>query len=488
MRIKSTLSAMVLLLAVRSYAQDPAPKCPPDADPQQEKMDSMALDSLRFFRGINAQFSKIIDPSSNTNIGNYAAVDIKDAAVTFGGSAQGSKGNIWAVKFSGGITDGVAAIWQNRELNKEVSAGLQWHLLGRKRSLRYFADSTRAARGGLRKLQQERKICFRDTVLRRKEVALVEEVAKRRVTLATAMTDSTKLWDDVLFPRHKRPPAEWKHDKFAGSDADALKYAKLVASIAFQRDTLAQRDAELARLAQSDACDRWMDCSDVFLAGFHKLATPLASTGATFGWVSLGMSYTSSKFKLYNDSVAYSDQVTKRTQGTIEGRIQWSYYHRDLYKLDHNYFFSVGLSAGITDNHKDLDELTLEERTPQLSPDSTLRTEISNYKVLEGSYHKDLATASLFVDAYYFLGRNSRSAVHLFPSCRIKEMEYPSIDLGIGFMVGFVQKDKIENAVNAEVYFNFPDLPNHNEADGNAWDRSDFGLRFSFPITFTQRP
>ena len=118
--MRNTFLFLAMLLAVQLVAQmAPSPnRQPPPRPLTLLEKDSVALDSIRFRLGITAQFSKLIDPSSNTNIGNYAAVDIKDAAVTFGGSVQGSKGNIWAVKFSGAITDGVAAIWQNRELNK----------------------------------------------------------------------------------------------------------------------------------------------------------------------------------------------------------------------------------------------------------------------------------------------------------------------------------------------------------------------------------
>ena len=169
----------------------------------------------------------------------------------------------------------------------------------------------------------------------------------------------------------------------------------------------------------------------------------------------------------------------------LRGCLQW--YKRAYTAYKSSYFLSLGASYGLTDNHSDLDELTLEERTQQ-GPDSLSRTVVANSTVLEGEYVKNLSTGSVFADAYWFVSPNKSNAIHLFPTWKMMEKATPEFNLGIGFLLGYVKKSDLSNAINVELFVLFNDLANGASSDTNASERTDLGLRLSFPFNFPQKP
>lgn len=60
----------------------------------------------------------------------------------------------------------------------------------------------------------------------------------------------------------------------------------------------------------------------------------------------------------------------------------------------------------------------------------------------------------------------------------------PTTNFGFGFLMAFKNKEKTENTINAELYINFQDMANTSDSDNNLVERSNYGLRFTFPINF----
>ena len=110
------------------------------------------------------------------------------------------------------------------------------------------------------------------------------------------------------------------------------------------------------------------------------------------------------------------------------------------------------------------------------------RTITKEYIVYEGEYKTSLTSLSLYGDFYYFLFSNNTGAIHFYPEYKMKEEYKPQINLGFGFLVTYKNKDK--NVINAEVYYNLIDIENKNDSDIDFFKRSQFGIRFTFPIVF----
>lgn len=60
------------------------------------------LDSTQLPKLYMDYFSKIIDPNANTNLGNYAAVDLKDPSATLGVTSNIRNKALLGVKLGGG--------------------------------------------------------------------------------------------------------------------------------------------------------------------------------------------------------------------------------------------------------------------------------------------------------------------------------------------------------------------------------------------------
>ena len=440
-----------------------------------------------FDRVLHREFSRIIDPSSNNNIGSFAALDLKDASVSLGASHTLKDSSILAVKFSGGTEDGVAAIWNDRNLSNNISAGLQYHFLwARSRAITYRNDSCEAFLAKYRKFRE-------DSLLKRVEIA--EKRAVRRIEWELRSMQGAV---DVLVKKKEAHQAcidslnaasvvdrgtNWN----VRMETCLHKRDSLSVEIPLAQERLRQKQAELVRVTKENEDGRqvlkdWCD------AERKKLPRVLAVDGVKLAWVSVGYSYNSSTFRLFNDSMTFMDQVTKARYGSHELRLQRNWYKRAYNTYETSYFVSVGASVGITDNHGDLDELKLEERKQQ-GPDSLSRTIVDSYTALTGEYHKDLLIGSVFADAYWFFSKNKSNAIHLFPSWTMMDMTTPSLNIGIGLLVGYVKKDNSANAVNIELFALFNDVANGAALeDSNASMRSDLGLRISFPFNFPQKP
>lgn len=204
-------------------------------------------------------------------------------------------------------------------------------------------------------------------------------------------------------------------------------------------------------------------------------------SGYKFGWLNVFYTVNSQAFRLFDASLAFSDQVKKNTYVAHKAGVEYNYisWAKDDPK---NFFFSAGADFEVNNNLSDLTKFELTD-VANYTAVSGQRTSTKKYYVYTGKYEKNLVGGSVYADFYSFLFNKGHAGIHIFPKARFAKNDKPSYSFGFGLIVGLKNK-KDNTIVNTELFANFLDLTNTSDSEKKLLERNDIGLRFAFPINF----
>ena len=204
-------------------------------------------------------------------------------------------------------------------------------------------------------------------------------------------------------------------------------------------------------------------------------------TGYKFGWLNVFYTVNSQAFRLFDPTLAFSDQVKKNNYVAHKFGIEYNYI--DWAKDDSkNMFISGGVSFEVNNNLSDLTKIELTD-VAEYTPVSGQRTSTKKYFVYTGKYEKNLIGGTVYADFYRFLFSNGHAGIHVFPKAQFAKNDKPSYSLGFGLIVSIKNK-KDNSIINTELFANFLDLTNTSGSEKKLFERNDIGLRFAFPINF----
>lgn len=204
-------------------------------------------------------------------------------------------------------------------------------------------------------------------------------------------------------------------------------------------------------------------------------------TGYKFGWLNVFYTINSQAFRLFDPTLAFSDQVKKSNYVAHKVGVEYNYI--DWAKDDSkNLFISAGASLEVNNNLSDLSKFELTDVANYTSVGGQ-RTSTKKYFVYTGKYEKNLIGGTIYADFYRFLFNNGHAGIHIFPKAQIAKNDKPSYSFGFGVMVSLKNK-KDNSIINTELFANFLDLTNTSESEKKLLERNDIGLRFAFPINF----
>ncbi len=138
------------------------------------------------------------------------------------------------------------------------------------------------------------------------------------------------------------------------------------------------------------------------------------------------------------------------------------------------------------DNFDDLTKQTLIQKQV-VSPIPNQRNIESTKTVYSGEYQTGISKLKVSFNSYWFIGYNKAFAFHFNPTIRTDLKGDTKTDLITGFMIAFKNQEKKKSIINAELFYNMKDLFHKSENEDDQFsDRSDIGIRLTFPITFNQ--
>lgn len=422
---------------------------------QDCKLDDSILTPL-----LRKAFAALVSPQSNTTVGNYAALDLKDAEVTFAGAVLFERGAVLGVKLHGGISEGLLPVFSNKALNTRFGGDLQLNFLDpwQKEEELYDYDVCERYYARLKKL-------VADSVL--KAIDDREHLAAKLIQVEIEKLDS----DAATLGRRLNDPKTTQQRK----DSIAVALKKIAASKLNQQQ-LYQKEMTILDDTRDRRLRNW------YVAEEAKLADSVHLKGFTVGWFSIGYGAENVSFRLFDPALPFADQVSKRSFLSHTVRAQYSRYNYGPAKKESSYW-SLGAAFALGDNLGDLSKIELTETT-SFGPNPTDRVGTKKYSVFQGKYVRKLTTLTLFGDFYKFLLTDNQVALHVYPEAVFKEDERAAQNLGMGFLVAFRQQDKLTTILNAEAYIKLEDLTNRNHPGVGPFKRSSYGFRFSVPINF----
>jgi hypothetical protein len=516
MKIKLTvlikLFLFVIFSGMNSYSQKQEVK-------QLDTSKVLPINDQIFKIIINKEFGALMGTQSRTDIGNFAALDLKEAEVSFSGNFVFKNASVLGIKLSGASLDGIMPIFSNTSLNSKLGIGAQYSFLVGDRTVtledvvyKAFIDKQRAAR-----LKYET-----DYLKALNEQAIVAGKVEEMKAVKAEKETQLKKYNDDAFKRVQRKAVDQKMTirrsiekelentalsqserencqvEWFAVDAEVkaaekeIKSAAELANMSYEiqntnlsiKNYERQMDEMKPTGVRTGVVDSEMTAArETFWEEAEKV---LAATDFTLQWITVGYSLGNSDFKLFDSKLVYDQQIMKDHNVSHKVTAQWSRYHLSSTKAE-TYFVSAGLIGGISDNLSELTAVEINERNNYNTGD--YRYTVKKYAAYIGDYKENIRLVHFNADYYHFFFKDNFAAVHLFPEYVIKNHAKPRINSGIGLVFNFKDETKAASVVTAEVYYDFEDWTDNAdpEMSNGVFKRGNLGVRFSFPIKFNPK-
>lgn len=425
------------------------------------------LSNEEFNKIINQQFHNLLNGSSTGVFGNFASLDLSETEVTFSPSFRRANGHLIDLKFNGGVSDGIAQVFDNSELSTSFSLDVGYHFLNRQdtQALIFYLDQFEERERREMEIQDTYQRDFLLVSMEQEKNLLLLEKAKNTARKAKLDKQSDE-WKNSV-PRQPQPRI------------DSLDYEiKLIeiklAEIQQKINTMNDPNWSMEKLLEignkrADALDS-VSRSKLDIAGFR------------FGWWSIRYKIQRDAFKQFDASQPFMDQVSDTTYTNHEIGLRYSHYRWSSESFE-TVFFTGGINYKRKSNFNNLSKTEITEVTNH-GPNTDDRTTVKKYTAYVGDFKEGINELNLSIDLYYFLFNNNTIAFHFYPSAKYTEGLKPLYNAGFGLLVPFKNKDEVSSIINAELFYDFIDIFHHTDNDLKLFERNGIGLRFTFPISF----
>lgn len=410
------------------------------------------LDSILILK-----FRSILSASENTQPGTFAGLDLKETKVVFNTVQTFKKGSFLTGNVNASVKDGLSSIFNNSTLNTGVGINLSYNHLIRIGSTKAFCDDMLWYDLQINRINREYSI---DSINVKK---IISELLQKRTNLEYQIDSLNK--------------------KKAGSNIND-ESEQIFVTILSKQSTL----DSVNYILNTNYHKAYKKGRDTTLAKKHNALIQKMSSklpGYTIVWFSLNGGLENRAFKLLNTDTGFGYKTKSTTYLDLNFGISFNIYSYSKAPF-RTFYMRVTPEVVLSDNLSELDEVKLIETNTVFNDTVTgvitnSKNEYSAY-LSNGTYRKDLLSAKISFDAYYFMFKGNIIALHLFPKVLLSNKS-PVYNGGIGLLYSF--KDKKDNSrVNVEAYFDFRDWFNSSNKNNQFFERNDFGLRFAFPISF----
>lgn len=431
--------------------------------------DSLTIDLVQTI--INREFSSVVSGQSTNTLGNFAALDLSDTKVDFNGNVFFNNRSVLSIKAAGGVSGGLLEVFSNTELNRNVALNLNYHILlpdfvsyinrDEKFSYKLKEDSLEKAYriDSIRIANQEDLLPIHAEGRR-----LARLLQLKRDTLAQLLKSKRNTLNDFLIVKR---------------DSQRL----VIDTLVLHQEILFLADDQTIHSNVSIRRYKMRQLQAAHLRRQHKLRRAFELFGYQLKWLSLGYRIRNESFHLFDARRAFDQQISKDNSTLHEFSVQHSTYHYHP-GAGRTYYFAFGLGFALSDNLATLSKSDFTE-TRNYGPMPGDRLTTLKYSAYNASEYKDFQyTLRMYSDLYWFMNAGNSLALHVFPEFNVVKDARPSLNSGLGFLMGFRDKKEASNIVNAEIYINLRDLGNSNDFEESLFKRSSYGLRFTFPIKF----
>lgn len=413
------------------------------------------LDSTQFCQILRAKFNSVINSGGKTTIGNYASTDLKDGHLAFNATKLFKGGSILSININGGATDGFLTIFNQNKINSNVGMDFKYNRLILKNSV--WFDLTEIQKLSKR-IDIADSICkysnsihSHDSITLSKKYKLLSiEIQALNRRLTQQLTESEKADINYQIALKK-----------AQADSICIKLINLkpLVDVISENDDKNQQNKALA-----------LDAFKFNAISFH--------------WISVGGGLQNNNFSQFKpNSSGLDNQIVSQDFTSYNLSAEFNYYHWSK-KVWRSWYMLAGAKISLEDNFSNLTKVELND-TQQYSDSVNKRTVSQNITAYKGDYKSNLFGGKLYLDFYKFILQND-AAIHIYPEVNFRQNSSPLWNAGIGILYSFKDaSDKDGKAkLHAELYCKLSDLSNITNSKLSVWERKEFGLRLSIPVSF----
>ncbi|MDX2174401.1 MAG: hypothetical protein SFY56_14965 [Bacteroidota bacterium] len=441
-----------------------------------ETWDKGACDSItiinkdRGFKSIiKNEFTKVVNGSSDLNIGSFASLDVTKATGVFKYTSADNNGNLYTLGATGGIDEGVFNLFTDKKPNSNMDINFTGHFLN---VIKQIGFSAKECNEALLAIRKERK---------RINALMIE--ARIKVKLDSALN---KLAVDC----RNDPCPTIPYDRKGLADTNFIKLLQCGKNACVsQADSLRyEYNLALHELAKQKLESK-LDSLHKVLEKKEKELAKLNVKTLKMRWLSLGGSYKNNSFKLLNetDSVIKT-QLTKQIGNVFSLNLAYNFYRWQ--SLGFSTYFNINASIKASDNFDDLSKKDITD-TYKLNNGNVTREYNTKTTAYSGIYKSSFLALNFASNLYLFLFKN-KAAIHLWGDVNFDsknefdlDFERPIYDASIGLLLCPIDaKDKSQRSIqNVELFIKLKDVFNGFQNINN-YDKTIVGLRFTTPINF----
>jgi hypothetical protein len=463
----------------------------------QDGQDRIQLNRPQWNKTLNNAFLTILGAKSdNAQIGNYASLDPVAGSFTFKGSIpigkEDSKRISYLSLLAKGdlISDSYASLFSNSKLNTNVGIEAQWHV--RLGSNHFTVKKSVIGQYTYESALLQHKMedaTIRNELLKEKVEGDVELMKYQFETLDSQIAKTKRDREvarqitDNLFRQHPTDVAAKKKwaDSLVRISGELEKFRADSASLQFKHDSLTDIIADWSNYSYN------LD-QHVFNEYERKnksLDSLLSIEEVEFNWFTITAGTGKKKYYTYREGIPFSEQITKNTLATWKIGITWNYFFQS--RLNQQaYYINFGISRGEDNNTALLvTQEVVQEKVVKNTVGDTTRKISQKYNVYTDTI-VSVPQWNLAANFYYLFGKRT-SGLHFFPTLNIPDNNKSYTNLGLGYIVSFINNKKDQPIINAEGYVQFNDVFNSTEIPGTFWNRNEIGIRFSLPIALLSK-
>lgn len=435
----------------------------------EKSIDSTKRDKSRITR----EFAKVTTGSEFSGPGNYAGISTTDQSLQASLFFLTPKSNIISFEVSAGATQGVATLFDEGELNSNVSIGVSYHWL-----LRNVGNSV--AINSALKDSYLNAIDAEERKYEKKMLGLLQNKYVTDIEKDIAAYSNRK--DALIQEKTRVTPLE----------------ASIIDDQIEEIDTLVNR---LNRRISDYTQKEYYGLANLYemereqaVAKHKKAIEDIKPIAISLSWISTKYNIKNNKFTLFDDDLDLANQLNtidytshsfsasythmsnaKVTQRDSDGKIT-------SYDIRNRKYFSIGAMFDYTNNLTSLQQVEIVDSRD--IGENTGRTEVIEQNAFKGNYQEDLSSLITYIDYYNFFMKDDTVALHLNPRMMFQENQKPVTTFQVGLVFPFQKKDDTSTIVNLELFYKIKDVFNITESESALLNRNIVGLQAIFPFNF----
>lgn len=490
---------------------------------------------------LSNEFAKIITGNTFAGLGNYAAISTTDNTLS-GQLNKVYKNSVLGIKVGGGLTDGVSTLFENKNINTNITLGLTYNLLlttpksavnvlelkkieDKKDALekKFIIDSTKALAFQVLQIEKikakkyeinelDRKISERqnpqNTNFYLKQSEFLEYDLKTLINERLLYRENL---DSILIEIKRKYKGEKQKLETLRAEAFEFDFEKKIKAKEKELKEISQElenrvphydpIEDLAKRAILEKeleilhndLNSWNDQMEIVSLRYEKDLN-LLKVGAEFDliepdnlkfkWFTIGGDISQNSFDLYNSTNPENEKIKNTKDITPSFTLAYSGLLSTPIigsnrRSRHSKFYSLGLNGKLGNNINDLEKV--EVITTQII--SSSQSLVTKKNVYIGDFDKSKFSILFFADYYQFIGTRNNIGFHLRSTIDISSNSKNVSSFRGGLVIPFTKKDDLSSIVNLEFFVGINDIFNKIDIEG-LYNQTIVGIQTTFPISF----